>query len=357
MRQVDPKIVQERKNRILQAVIHQYIKSARPVGSHNLIDEYHFDLSPATIRNLMAELEEEGFLTHPHTSAGRVPTDKGYRTYVDSLIELQRLAVVEEERIRHEYDWRIQELQDLLVQTSRILSGLSQYSGFVLTPKMERNQLQFLELIQVAESRILAVCVTHTGMVKHKIIEASISRERLLELNRLLNAKLRGLTLGEARQRIQEEVEDAARQERELLLLAQNLSREIFEGADELYVEGTTNVLTLPEFHDYEPMRSILRLSEKDMLMHILESDPRQEGVRVLIGSETEHKEFKELSVVSTVYKDGETPVGILGIVGPKRMEYPRMMALVSAVSAVVNRVLSRKEDPSGTRERKKRAR
>src|SRR3989339_675182 len=123
MRQIDPKIIEERKKQVLQAVIHHFIKTARPVGSNILTDDYKFDLSPATIRNLMAELEDEGYLTHPHTSAGRVPTDKGYRSYVDSLIELQKLVIDEEERVNHEYQGRIRELEDLLSKTSKALSS------------------------------------------------------------------------------------------------------------------------------------------------------------------------------------------------------------------------------------------
>jgi heat-inducible transcriptional repressor len=329
---------------VLQAVIHHYVKTAHPVGSSILTGEYHFDLSPATVRSLMAELEEEGFLSHPHTSAGRVPTDKGYRAYVDSLMELQRLAIDEEDRVRKEYDGRIQELQELLVQTSRILSGLSQYSGFVLTPRVEKNVLQYLELIHLSESQVLAIIVTHTGLVKHKMIKACISREKLQELNRFLNARLRGMSLAEAKQSIVAAIEEAERQEREYIALAQDLGREIFEMEEELFLDGTSNVLTLPEFQDYGPMRSLLRLSEdKELLMNVLNGDMNREGVRVHIGSESPLQEFQELSIVSSVYKDGETPVGILGIIGPKRMEYPRMMALVGAVSKIVNKILSRK--------------
>ncbi len=342
MRQIDPKILQERKDRVLHAVIHQFIKTAHPVGSSMLTEEYEFDLSPATIRNLMAELEEEGYLTHPHTSAGRIPTDKGYRSYVDSLIELQRLVVEEENRVRQEYDGRIRELQELLVKTSHILSGLSQYTGFVLTPRVERNQLQYIELIPFADKKILVILVTTTGMVKHRMVQASVSRERLNELNRYLNIRLKGLSFSEARQRVVEAIQETEREERAISQLAQNLCRDVFSIEEEVYLGGTSNVLTLPEFHDFEPMRSLLRLNEdSDLLREILDHGEEEEGVRVIIGSETLRQEFKELSVVSSIYKDGEHPVGVLGIIGPKRMEYPRMMALVSAVSRMVNRLLS----------------
>jgi heat-inducible transcriptional repressor len=238
----------------------------------------------------------------------------------------------------------MKELQELLSQTSRILSGLSQYSGFVLTPKVEKNLLQYLELIQLSERQVLAIIVTHTGQVKHTMIEARISREKLQELNRFMNARLRGISLAEAKKNIVEAIHEAERQERDYIELAQNLGREMFEMEEQLFLDGTSNVLTLPEFHDYEPMRSLLRLSEdKDLLMHLLNEDLDRDGVRVHIGLESSLQEFRDLSIVSSVYKDGDTPVGVLGIIGPKRMEYPRMMALVGAVSQIVNKILSRK--------------
>lgn len=343
MRQVDPQVLLERKNKVLQAVIHHFIKTGRPVASSILTDDYSFDLSPATIRNLMAELEEEGFLTHPHTSAGRIPTDKGYRNYVDSLIELQKLVVDEEDRIRKEYDNRIKELHELLIHTSKILSGLSQYSGFILTSKQERNQLQYLELINVSEGKILVIMVTQTGMVKHRLIEARIQQEKLNELNSLLNKKLRGLTIGEVKNRIENDIREFERQEKEILNLARILIHDVFDVEDEIYLDGTNNVLTLPEFHDYEPMRCLLRLKdEKDLLIQLLNENLDQNGVNVIIGSESSCKELKDLSVISTVYKNKDEPVGLLGIIGPKRMEYERMMAIVSAVSNMVNKILSR---------------
>jgi heat-inducible transcriptional repressor len=344
MRQVDPKVLEERKNKILQAVIHHYIKTAKPVGSHILTDDYHFDLSPATVRNLMAELEDDGYLTHPHTSAGRIPTDKGYRSYVDSLIELQRMVLDEEDRVQHEYFGKIQELQELLTQTSKVLSGLSQYTGFVLTPKIDRNHLKRIELLRVDDDKILIVLITHTGLIKHRIIEASISGPKLSALSSLLNEKLRGKTLLEAKQKIFETIDEIEREEKEVIDFAKGISSQMFDIEEELYVEGASNVLSLPEFKDFEPMRCMLRLAEdRDLLMSAIHKEiGSEEGVKVIIGSETDCKELRHLSVISSVYKDGDNPVGVLGIIGPKRMEYPKMMALVGAVSKIMNKLLSK---------------
>lgn len=350
MRQIDPGVVHERKKRILQAVIHQFIKTGRPVGSAILTEEFGIDLSPATIRNLMAELEDEGFLTHPHTSSGRLPTDKGYRSYVDSVREIQRLVVAEEDRVRKEYDVRIRELQDMLVHTSHILAGLSNYTGFVVTPNVTKNLLQHLELVKISDNRVLVVLVTTTGLVKHKIMESSVSSRGLEFLTRLLNDKLQGMTLVEAKRHITHELDTLEHQEKDIVSLAEMLGRDLFTIEEDVYIDGAANVMSLPEFHDYEPMRCLLQLNEnKNMLRRVLSRDAGGgEEVKVLIGSESACAEFKDLSVVTSVYKDGETPIGLLGIIGPKRMEYPKMMAVVRAVSHIVNTLLAEKDSDKG---------
>ena len=344
MRQIDPKVAEQRKHKVLQSVIHHYIKTGKPVGSNILTEGYDFDLSPASIRNLMAELEDEGYLTHPHTSAGRIPTDKGYRDYVNSLIEMQKLAIDEEDRVRRDYEERTRELQDLLSQTSKVLSALSTYTGFVLTPKLDRSTIKYIELIALGEGKILVIIVTDTGLVKHKNVEARVSKAKLEELNIILNHKLRGMAVLSAKQKIIESIENAEREQMEVLRLAKVLSSSIFSMEEEIYMEGSSNVLSLPEFHDYEPIRCLLKLNEdRNILMRVLEEDIDidKAGVKVLIGAEADCEELKDLSVVSSVYKEGDKPVGILGIIGPKRMEYPRMMAVVSSVTRIVNKILS----------------
>jgi heat-inducible transcriptional repressor len=343
MRQIDPKLLEERKKKILQAVIHHYIKSAKPVASSILSEGYNFSLSPATIRNLMSELEDEGYLAHPHTSAGRIPTDKGYREYVNSLIELQRLAIQEEARVKQEYNSKIKEIEDLLVQTSHVLSGLSNYSGFVLTPKSDKNKLQNIELINIADKNVLVIMVTESGMVKHKVLDVAIPRERLAVLSAELNERLKGLSLAEAKQKIYGEIEDIERREKDMFSFMKKMSREMFNFDEEVYMNGAENVMTLPEFHDYEPMRCLLKLTgDKDIIKNLFEKDLKQgPGVRVLIGSETSCAELKNLSIVSSVYRNNDNSMGVLGIIGPKRMEYQKMMALVNAVSKMLNKLIS----------------
>ena len=338
MRQVALGVLQERKQKILSAVIHQYIKTGKPVGSNILIEEYDIKLSPATVRNLMAELEEEGFLTHPHTSAGRIPTDKGYRTYVDSLVNLQHFAVEEEERIKKEYEQKHKEIETLLSETSRILSGLSNYTGFVLAPKAQYNEISNIELLQIAPDQLLVVLLTHTGMVKHKKVDASLSPEQISRLRNFLNDKLRGVPLAEANGRIIEEIRNFRQNTAEMSRIVEKIS-DIFYGIqDDIYIDGASNVVAIPDFNDFEPLKSLLRLNEdKEKLIQIINENFSGAGINVKIGSENSLAELKELSIVTTVYKDGEKAVGVLGIIGPKRMEYDKMMSLVDAVSKMLN--------------------
>jgi len=336
MRQIAENILKERKAKVLHAVIHQFIKTGKPVGSNILESEYDFDLSPATLRSLMAELEKDGYLTHPHTSAGRIPTDAGYRAYVNSIVELQRLAVEEEEKIRKEYEKKTKEIDTLLSQTSRILSGLSNYTGFVLAPKVENNEIRNIELVQVAKDQILVVLLTKTGDVKNKLVNISIDAEDLEELKKFLNRKLRGLSLSEAGKRIFGEIQKYETKQKNMIGFAECISEVIDSIRDDIYMDGASNVLAVPDFKDLESARYLMQLNEdRDKLKKMIGRDLNNK-IQVRIGAE-----HKDLSVITTSYNYGNRVVGVLGIIGPKRMEYEKMIALVNSVSTIVNGYLS----------------
>lgn len=345
MRRISKRVLQERKARVLYAVIHEYIKTGRPVGSSVLYKEYKFNLSPATLRNLMSELEMDGYLTQPHTSAGRIPTDDGYKAYVSSLVELQRLAVEEEERIKKEYEKKTQEIGSLLSQTSKILSGLSKYTGFITAPKAEINEIRNIELMKVSKSQLIIVLLTKTGIVKHKMINLSIDDEELYELKIFLNNKLRGLSLEEASKRILVEVEKYQDKQNDMLQLAEQISTVFDSIREDVYLDGASNVLAIPDFTDFESARYLMELNEdKDRLIEIIGRDFNETKVKVKIGGQ-DLTELKDLSVITTSYSYGDKTVGVLGIIGPKRMDYNKMMALVNSVSNIVNGFLLKMGD------------
>lgn len=347
MRQIAENILKERKSKVLHAVIHEYIKTGKPVGSSILEKNYNFNLSPATLRNLMAELEKEGYLTHPHTSAGRIPTDEGYKAYVNSLVELQRLAVEEEERIKKEYEKKTKEIDTLLSQTSKILSGLSNYTGFVMAPNSKTNLIRNIELVQLSSEQILVVLLTRSGIVKNKVINLSMDSENLQELKKFLNNKLRGLSLDEAGKRVVIEVQKYQNKQKDLFKLAEYISNAIDSIKDDIYMDGTSNVLGLPDFNDFESARSLVKLNEdRERLIEIIGEDFKESNdVKVQIGGQGKIADLKDLSVITTSYSYGNKIIGVLGIIGPKRMEYEKMMALVKSVSKVVNGLLLKMGD------------
>lgn len=344
---------EERKRKLLQAIIHQYIKTAKPVGSAFLADQYKLDLSSATIRNVMAELEEEGFLTHPHTSAGRVPTDKAYRFYVDSLADLQRLAQLEEQRIQSDYQERIRQIEELMSTTTKTLSVMSKYTGFVTAPNLEQAHLRHLELVPLDNDRVLVVMVADSGMVKHRVVafQRHYPKELLPSLARMMNEQLGGKTFSEVRENILDHIEHAGQRQLDLIEMARGITNEAFEMVDdEIYMEGTSNILSLPDFRDFDQVRSLAYLLDEKRLigdainksLEDAEISKKWPGVQVKIGAENKIPQLSNLSVVTATYTIHNRTVGVLGIIGPKRMEYPRMMGLVSYVAKSVSKVLNK---------------
>jgi heat-inducible transcriptional repressor len=354
MRSLSHSEQEERKRQLLQAVIHQYIKTGKPVGSTFLSERRELDLSPATIRNVMGDLEREGFLTHPHTSAGRVPTDKAYRFYVDSLVDLQRLAIKEEERIRQEHEARVREIEELMLSTSKTLSVLSNFTGFVTAPGIEQSRLQHMELIPLDERRLLAVMVSDNGVVKHRqvVFDGRYPRELLKPLERMLNERLRGQPFLTVRETLLDHVEAIHQRQLDMLEFARHVTEEAFALGDggEFYLEGAGNILSLPDFGGQEDLRQLVYLlDEKRALGNLIREDMAELGVnakypvvRVKIGSENRSPDLKNVSLISSCYRIGNRQVGVLGIIGPRRMEYSRMMSLVNQMAQAVTNALNR---------------
>jgi heat-inducible transcriptional repressor len=344
MRHIALKVLKERKAKILNAVIHRYIRTGKPVGSKVLIKEYKISLSPATIRNLMAELEKDGYLAHPHTSAGRIPTDKGYRSYVDSLVKLQSYVIEEEERIKREYERKHNEIEDILSETSRILSGLSRCTGFVMTPKAQHEKIKNIELVQISEEDILVILLTQSGMVKHKKIKACLAYRQLGMLRNFLNEKLRGVSVAQANKKIILEIKDFRQNEFEILKIVEKISEVFYNIQDDIYIDGTSNVIAVPDFSDFEPVKLLIKFNEdKEKFMEVINKDFNSGRINVKIGSENTLDGLKDLSIITTAYKNKEHVVGVLGIIGPKRMEYEKMMSLVNRISEMLSRFFKEK--------------
>ena len=349
MRQLKPGVVQERKRHLLQWIVHYYTKTSKAVSSSLIAEESGLDLSSATIRNILQELEEEGFLHQAHTSAGREPTDKGYRFFVDYLSDVQRLAAGEKENIEDQYKKRIEELDTLLSETSRLLSRVSRGAGIVLSPQVRRQAIKRMELIPLGGRNVLAVVVTEAGLVRHWPIPLAFapSARQVNVLNRFLNEHIRGCTVGEAQKVVMAELSQAEREFSELTRLAGDLLTEVGRvvSHEALYVDGADNILSqAEEFGDLKTVQSLMRvIGEKSRLAGLLQDELKESAngkkvsrVRVRIGAESGLPELKSASLVTHVYRQGDRVLGVLGVIGSKRMEYSKMMGLVDYVGRLV---------------------
>jgi len=336
----------ERSRDVLKALIQVHIATGEPVGSETLSRQLNRSLSPATLRNIMAELERNGLLNHPHTSAGRVPTDDGYRVYVDSLAGHGSLSRHEAARIRSSLKARDKSMQEVLESASHVLSQMSRNIGFVLGPEITRTGFMHVDFVPLAHPRILVVMVSGAGLVTNKVIEVDedISPEDLQACANYLNSEFSGLTLDTVRQRLIEMMRHEKALYDSLLRKVIAVGKRAFAAVDdqsEIYLDGTSNVLSQPEFDDMDRMRSLFRTFEqKSRLIKILNACISGDGLRIVIGSENPDPELQDLALVTAGYPvDGQTLFGV-GVIGATRMEYARVICLVDHVARAVSRAL-----------------
>jgi len=356
MRQLKPEVAEQRKKNLLQWAIHYYIKTSRPVSSAVIAEEAGLDLSSATIRSILQELEEEGFLHQPHTSSGREPTDKGYRFFVDYLLDVQGLASAEKEKIERQYRGSIEELDTLLSETSKLISKVSHEAGLVLSPQVRSHVLRRLELIHLGGRNVLGILVTESGLVRHWPIQLGFapSARQVNMLNRFLNDNIKGCSVRQAQAAVMAKLRQMEDEFRELNALAVELLKEVGRviAPEALYVDGADNLLTqADEFGDMRTIQALMRvIGDKSALTGLLEDEfRRQEAAkpqkalkaRVRIGEESGVPELSRLSLVTAAFTHKDRVVGVLGILGPRRMEYSRMMSLIDTMGEIVSHRLS----------------
>jgi heat-inducible transcriptional repressor len=336
----------ERGRQVLQAVIFEYIVTAEPVGSRQLAKKYALGLSPATIRNTMFDLEETGYLTQPHTSAGRVPTDKAYRFYVDTMSGGTSLGRMEALQLQRQVAGARSEIDDLMESTSAQLSALSRYAAVILAPPLRHTRLERVDLLPVDRDRALVVLATETGWGTSRILtlDEPVSAAELAEVARVLSEQFSGVSFQDIRARLVDPTVAPGPDRIERLAAA--LARRVFAALWDrnLYYSGATNILDQPEFSDIASMRAILRtFEEKRQLIELLTARASgREGVQVVIGSEMPYQEMQETSLVAAAYKYGDRVLGVLGVVGPRRMPYAKIVPLVDYTARLVSRRLTR---------------
>lgn len=331
---------------VLLAVIKDYIHTAEPVGSRTVAERYTFDLSPATIRNIMAELEEEGYLRQPHQSAGRMPTDKGFRFYVDSLLKVRELPKGERERIKGRYK-DIDRFEDIMKETTHVLSILSRCMGLVLAPRFDNIIIKHIEFIRLGYRQILILLVSTTGMVHTKVIHADedIGQPDLEGMSVYLRGMAIGLTLRGLRAKVLEEMKGEKALYDHLMAKALQMSEEVLREDDDgdVYVEGRVNILNQPEFqNDVEKMKALFKaFEEKGTLVRLLDKGLSAEGVQIYIGEDIEFNEVKGCSLVTAPYGGRGYTLGTIGVIGPVRMDYSRIIPLVDWTARLLGDVLA----------------
>ncbi len=335
-----------RHQNVLRAVVTDYIRTAEPVGSRTISRKYGFSLSPATIRTIMADLEEMGLLNQPHTSAGRVPTDRGYRMYVDTLMDQAALSPAEVERIEQQVGPLTAEVGDLLREVSRLLSGLSPYVAVAMARGVRETRFRRVEFVSIARDRALAVLLGDSGLVHHKVILLSqpMSSEDLERAARYLTELLEHRTLQEARDFLLSQMAEEKAQYDELVAQAIRLGTSALEEREEadVYVAGVTHIADQPEFADVAKMKSLFSaFEEKSKLVMILNECLTGEGCRIFIGSEIPVQDIRELSVIAAPYRRADCILGVLAVMGPTRMDYGRAQALVQTTASLLSRALT----------------
>jgi len=334
-----------RDREVLEAIITDYIQTAEPVGSRTVSKKHNIRLSPATIRNVMADLEEMGFLIQPHTSAGRVPTDRAFRFYVDSILAVRNLTLVDRDRIEMGFQDEKMDMNDSMKRASSLLSLLSKQTGVVLAPRFGSNIFKHIEFIKLREKTILVIIVCRTGEVQNKLIEADepMSQDELDKYSRYLTEIMGGLSLVEARRKILEEMKKEKVLFDKLMYRALQLSQKALEdqGEGDLYIEGKTNILQSPEFADMEKIRSLLQaFEEKTKIVKLLDKALFAHGIQIFIGAENEFNEMKDCSVIAAPYSRENFTLGTLGVIGPTRMDYSSIIPIVDYTARILGKIL-----------------
>ncbi len=343
----------ERKVKILDAIIRNYLATGEPVGSRTISKYTDLNLSSATIRNEMADLEEMGYIVQPHTSAGRIPSDKGYRLYVDHLMEEKDKEISEMKDFVIE---KTEKMEKVLKQAAKLLASNTNYATLVSAPAYSKNKIKFIQLSAVSDTQLLAVIVMNSNVVKNQMIDISepLDNETVLKLNILLNTSLNGLSLDEINLGTIALLKEQAGIHSEIVShVLDTLVQTISETEDlQIYTSGATNILKYPELSDSDSVSSLLStFEEKEELQSLvtesLSGNENETGIQVYIGNETPVQTMKDCSVVTAVYDLGEGVKGTIGIIGPKRMDYEKVMDNLKTLKSQLDGIYKKSDDDS----------
>jgi heat-inducible transcriptional repressor len=336
----------DRKKKILLAIIQDYISTAEPVGSRTISRKYNLGVSPATIRNEMADLEDLGLIEQPHTSAGRIPSDLGYRYYVDYLMQPEKLSTEQLQFINRNYADKAHEVGKVINRTGQLLSNLTKYTSIVMSPQMSQAKIKHVQLVSMTPTMAIVIIVMDSGAVYHQQIEVaeSINYQDLEQISRVLNAKLAGNNMESIKRTLLNEIYLELTRYRDFVdvaleLMQNNLSKHI-EG--KIYLGGVYNILNQPEFHNIEKLKTLLSLLEKESLLQEILMGKNDSGLSVRIGVENNQEAIKDCTMITATYHMGDQMQGTIGVLGPTRMEYSKAITIVEHLSKILNYTLEK---------------
>lgn len=349
-RQRDPRQLSERTRHILHVLVEQYIRGGQPVSSRSLSRASGLGLSPATVRNIMYELEEQGYIQSPHTSAGRIPTEQGYRLFVDSLLKMEPVQRMREDELRKELALDPgAEPKNLIESVSSFLSGFTRMAGVVTLPQRGQTTLRYIEFLDLGQRRILVILVVNDHEVQNQVInvDRDYSRSELEQAANYLNHHFAGRDVSEIRHQLHQELEATRRDVDRMMDVLVDMAGKAFanEGAQteksDFVLAGETNLMDFEELSDVEKLKALFdAFNRKRDLYDLLSRCAHSDGVQIFIGRESGHEVLDDLSIVTAPYgRDGEV-VGVLGVIGPTRMEYERVISVVDVTSKLLGAAL-----------------
>lgn len=339
----------ERAQHLLKLLVERYIRDGEPVGSRTLAREAGLDLSPASIRNVMADLEELGFVASPHTSAGRVPTARGYRFFVDTLLTVKPPSAEEVSRMRAELEQEDAQPQALLAAASNMLSAITHLAGVVTLPRREHRSWRHIEFVPLSGNRVLAILVVNEGEVQNRVLNLGRPYEAatLQEISNYLNSHFTGRDLATLRSELLAELNRTRESMNELMRTAIAMAEKMVQArpAEEqanYVLAGETNLMEFAELSDVEKLRRLFEaFSQKREILHLLDQCIAAQGVQIFIGEESGYRVLDECSVVTAPYRVGDEVVGVLGVIGPTRMAYERVIPIVDVTARLLSVALN----------------
>jgi len=344
--------VDERKKKILKAIVQDYIATAEPVGSRTIAKKFELGVSPATIRNEMADLEEMGLIEQPHTSAGRIPSDSGYRYYVECLMDPLVLDEEEKKNINREINSRLDEIQEVLEYTGKLISQVTSLTSLVMSPKSRNNILNKLYFLPYEKGKAIMVTVKENGSVENHIVDIGedTTLEELQVLANIFNEKLGGTRVQDFKKGLLNEICSELSRKRRMIdgmlgILQRMFEEKEDENTERVYLGGILNMLNQPEFKDINKVKNLFSIFEENSkLIELLHPTQKQKGLNVMIGAENPNTAFKDCSIISATYHINGKQVGSIGVLGPTRMDYRKAISIVDYMTKSLTEILTNRQ-------------